>query len=73
MNELHLPSIFVIEGSDQSVAKTIIQNTEEKNQAIYVLNSMQSVTSKDIEEGTTYLSIMEDNLQVLKKALEEVR
>lgn len=73
MNELHLPSIFVIEGSDQSVAKTIIQNSEEKNQAIYVLNSMQSVTAKDIEEGTTYLSIMEDNLQVLKKALEEVR
>ena len=30
---------------------------------------MQSVTAKDIEEGVTYLSLMEDDLSVLKEAL----
>ena len=40
-----------------------------KDQKILTLNSMQSVTTKDVEEGTTYLSIMENNLQILKEAL----
>ena len=30
---------------------------------------MQSVTAQNVEEGTTYLSIMENNLQILKEAL----
>ena len=34
------------------------------------MNSLQSVTSKDVENGTTYLSIMEKNLSVLKEALQ---
>ena len=31
--------------------------------------SMQSTTSKDVANGTTYLSVMEKNLSVLKEAL----
>ncbi len=34
-----------------------------------MLDSMQSTTSKDIKAGATYISIMEKNLEVLKKAL----
>ena len=30
---------------------------------------MQSITSKDVEGGVTYISIMEGNLEVLKEAL----
>lgn len=66
MNEHELPCVFVLESSDQSVAKTIIKNTENKKQSIQVLDSMQSVTAKDIENGTTYLSLMEKNMEVLK-------
>lgn len=69
MNELELHSIMVIENSSQSIAKTIIQNTAEKNQTILVLDSMQSITASDISSGATYLSIMESNLEVLKEAL----
>ena len=36
---------------------------------ILTLDSMQSTTSKDVSAGTSYLSIMEENLDVLKKAL----
>ena len=31
---------------------------------------MQSATSDDVKVGTTYLSVMEDNLEVLKEALQ---
>lgn len=68
-DELGLNSIMIIESSDGKIAQTIRDNTEDKNQEIYVLDSMQSVTSDDVKNGVTYLSIMTDNLEVLKKAL----
>ena len=59
-----------IENSNQKIAKTIIENTKEKNQKILTLDSMQSTTSDDVKNGTTYLSVMEKNLEVLKEALQ---
>ena len=69
MDELKLPAIFVIENADPKIAETILQNTTSKDQEILVMNSMQSVTSEDVQKGTTYLSIMKENLEVLKSAL----
>ena len=68
-DELNLPAILVIETSDQSIAKTVIQNSSNKEREILVMDSLQSVTQKRIEDGETYLSIMEKNLTILKKAL----
>ena len=34
------------------------------------LDSMQSTTSDDVKNGTTYLSVMQSNLDVLKQALQ---
>lgn len=68
-DELHLKSIFVIENSGQKIAKTVIENTKEKNQQILTLDSMQSVTTEDAAKGITYLSVMEKNLNALKEAL----
>lgn len=65
---LNLPAVMIIDGSDGSIANTVIQ-TAGTNQKILSLNSMQSVTSADVQAGTTYLSIMEQNLEVLKDAL----
>lgn len=65
LDELGLTSILTIEGNNHKVAETIIKNTENKNQEILTLNSLQG----GILEGDTYLSIMENNLEVLKKAL----
>lgn len=67
--ELSLPVVLKIEGNDQRIAETIIENTSTKNQIILTMDSMQSVTSNDVANGTTYISIMEGNLEVLKKAL----
>lgn len=69
VDELSLPAIFTIEGKDKRIAETIAQNTASKDQKILTLDSMQSVSSGDIKNGTTYMSIMENNLSVLKEAL----
>ena len=70
VDSLGLKNVMTIEKSDQKIAKTIIENTQDKNQKILTLNSMQSTTSDDVKSGTTYLSVMEKNLEVLKEALQ---
>ncbi len=68
-DELGLPAIMTIEGPDHRIAETIVQNTGSGNRKILTLDSMQSVTAKDVQDGATYLSIMEKNLSILKEAL----
>ncbi|WP_026659966.1 metal ABC transporter substrate-binding protein [Butyrivibrio sp. AC2005] len=69
VDELGLNSVLTIEGADHRIAETIVQNTLGKDQEILTLNSMQSTTSGDVQNGETYLGIMENNLEVLKEAL----
>ncbi len=69
VDELSLHTVMTIEGSDHRIAETIVQNTAEGNQQILSMDSMQSTTSKDVEDKVTYLSVMEKNLSVLKEAL----
>ncbi len=64
-----LNSVMVIDGSDQTIAKTIIDNTAAKDQQVLVMDSMQSVTAADVANGKNYRSIMQNNFQVLKEAL----
>jgi zinc transport system substrate-binding protein len=69
MEELQLNSIIVTESGNESIARTVINSTPRKNQEILILNAMQSVTREAIDNGITYLSIMENNLKVLREAL----
>lgn len=69
VDELNLPCVLTIEGAQHKIAETIVQNTTAKNQKVLTMDSMQSTTSKDVANGTTYLSVMEQNLSVLKEAL----
>ena len=69
LDELGLPCILTIEGAKHRIAQTIVENTTAKNQKVLSMDSMQSTTSKDVAQGTTYLSIMEKNLDVLTDAL----
>jgi zinc transport system substrate-binding protein len=69
VDEKNLSAIYVIENSDGRVADAIRRNTSGKNQEIITLNSMQSVSDKDIAAGASYLGIMEENLAALKKGL----
>ena len=69
VDELGLKSILTIERSDKKIAKTISSNTKSKNQDILEMDSLQSITEKDIKSGRNYLSAMKKNLEILKKAL----
>ena len=69
VDEPGLDSIMQIESSDEKIADTIRQATKTKDQQILTLDSMQSTTAADVKKGASYLSIMEKNLEVLKKAL----
>lgn len=69
LDELGLPAILTIEGTSHKIAETVIQATSGKNQKILTLDSMQGVTAADMQAGTTYLSIMGKNLEVLREAL----
>lgn len=71
INELNLKNVFVLEKSDKKIANTVIQNSNSKNQKIYTLDSVQSITSKEIEEGKDYLSIMQENLLVFEQIKNE--
>ncbi len=69
VDELGLSTVLTIEGEDHRMAETIVQNTVTKDQQILTMDSMQSITAKDVAQGVTYLAVMEDNLDVLKEAL----
>ena len=69
VDELGLHTVMTIEGTDHRIAETIVQSTKGKDQQILSLDSMQGTTSEDAAGGSTYLSVMESNLEVLKKAL----
>lgn len=69
VDELDLPCVMTIEGSDHKIAETIIRNTADKDQKVLTMDSMQAVTASDLKDGKTYLSVMEKNLEALKEAL----
>lgn len=64
--ELSLPAILIIDNSDGSLAETISQESGAK---ILSLDSCQSVSMADINQGVNYLDIMKSNLEVLTEAL----
>lgn len=69
VDELQLPAVLTIEGANHAIAETVVASTQAKNQVILTMNSIQSVTAKDAQNGESYLGIMADNLNVLKAAL----
>lgn len=69
VDELGLSAIMQIESADGLIAETIKNNTKDQNQTILTMDSMQATTLEDIENGASYYSAMENNLNVLKEAL----
>lgn len=58
--------IFITETSNGDIAKAVNRNTAKRNKKILTLDSMQSVSKKDIKNGLTYFSVMQKNLETLK-------
>ena len=63
-DELGVKQICVIETSDGKLARAVIENTNSRDLGVLTLHSMQGAVG-----AGDYLSIMEQNLNVLKEAL----
>ncbi len=61
-----LPVIFYEELKEPKIARTI---SEETGAQMLLFHSCHNVSKKDISEGATYLSLMKQNLENLKEAL----
>ena len=70
MDSESLPSIFIIENGNDKIAKAVLAASKKSQDAqILTINSMQSITEKQINDGINYISLMRANLENLKKAL----
>ncbi|WP_295052916.1 metal ABC transporter substrate-binding protein [uncultured Fibrobacter sp.] len=70
MDAESLPVIFTIENSNGKIAKAVLAASKNSKSAqILTINSMQSITEEQINNGINYLSLMRANLENLKKAL----
>ena len=69
VNELGLKVILKLENSNGNIAEGIKRDSAAKNQEILVMDSLQSATKKEYSNGRNYLSVMESNLAVLRRAL----
>lgn len=68
VDELELPVILVIEGSNHRLAETVRRTTKSRDQRILTLNSLQSVGGEAVKT-TRYIDVMSQNLETLKAAL----
>jgi zinc transport system substrate-binding protein len=68
-DEHSLSAVAVTESSDRALARTVLSSSAQGGGEIIVFNSLQSVNKGQIAEGISYLSVMEDNLKALRKAL----
>ena len=70
MDSDSLPAILTIEKGNKKIANAVLAASKNSKDAqILTINSMQAVTEQQIAKGESYLSIMQTNLEILKKAL----
>ena len=62
-------ALIILESSTKDLANTVISNSGCNEAQIVVMDSMQSITARDVDGGASYLSIMEKNLAALSAAL----
>ncbi len=67
VDELGLASIIAVKGSDLAVAKTVAASVKGSTPEILILDSLETVTNKEIE---SYIGRMSLNVEILKKALD---
>lgn len=66
INENNIKVIFYKEYTTGNIAKTISEST---NAEVLVFHTVHNVSKNELENGATYISVMRQNLENLKKAL----
>ena len=62
----HIPVVYTIELSSQKVAEAIAETTGAR---VLTVQSCQTVSREDLDNGATYLSLMRQNVEALKEGL----
>lgn len=65
IKELDCDTVFTLENSNKDIADSIITNSGKKGVKIAELNSLQSVSKGDVNNGVSYISLMQKNYDVL--------
>lgn len=66
VREEQIPVVYTIELSSRKIAEAIAETTGAK---VLTFHSCQTVTRQEFDAGATYLSLMEQNVSVLKEGL----
>lgn len=66
VNSENISTIFYVEFSNHKIADAIAESTGKKTA---MLHSCHNITREDLENGATYISLMEQNLETLKEAM----
>lgn len=68
IQELDVQKVYVTESSDKKIAETVIRNAGKNGKCkIEVLDSMQSVTFEQSENGKNYIDVMKENYKRLSE------
>ncbi len=70
INNYGFNSIFIIDGSTDSLAKSVIAASNNPSCKILTLDSMQSTTANELKIENGFIKIMRQNLELIKIALE---
>lgn len=68
VNSNNVDSLFVLEKSNTNISSSIVSAVN-KDMKIYTLNSLQSVSSEEIEKGLTYYTVMKTNIETILSSL----
>ncbi|MFI3227644.1 MAG: metal ABC transporter substrate-binding protein, partial [Clostridia bacterium] len=71
VDELNSNYVMIIDNGLVELATTIADNSQKQDCEILTMNSMQSITKEQMNDGVTYYSVMSENLDVLTLALSE--
>lgn len=69
IDENNINKVIITETSNDDIANAVISASTNADAKILTLNSMQTISMKDINNGVTYLDLMSSNLDVLEQAL----
>ena len=64
--ELKLPVVLKVANSSARIAESIAEPTGAK---ILALHAIHNLTPAEVKAGATYLSLMKENVEVLRQAL----
>lgn len=61
----NIKNIIVLKGGSLDIANAVKNNTAQKNQSIVSVDTLQSVSAEDIQNGTSYIDVMQNTLDAL--------